>query len=74
VCVCVLQAILVPDSSSAARWGALDDVVMVRVGTDSDVQRHWRSCMTPVQPALPDKGFGVDQSPVIYSTSSDNGW
>lgn len=26
------QAILVPDSSSAARWGALDDVVMVSGG------------------------------------------
>lgn len=27
-----VQAILVPDSASAARWGALDDVVMVSTG------------------------------------------
>jgi hypothetical protein len=29
VCHPVCQAVLVPDAASAARWGALDDVVMV---------------------------------------------
>jgi len=34
------QAILVPDSSSAARWGALDDVVMVSGREGEDIGRH----------------------------------
>lgn len=44
VCVCVPpQALLAPDSTAAARWGALDDVVMVGgVQAEHHKQQSWR--------------------------------